>query len=90
MGSLIQEIDGGVEYDTQYIQAGWGLTKSYGNAAPALGMLGYAGIIVHLGKSLEKIGILSESGPCFKKENLVPNLRGLALGQIAANGFKKN
>jgi RHS repeat-associated protein len=69
----------GREYDVQYIQTAWSLTKSYGNLSPATAW----GIYGVFGAGLGSL--VNNNYDYFTKRNLAGDFNGLLLGQVAAN-----
>jgi hypothetical protein len=85
-----------LEYDIQYIQVGWSLTKTYGEGAATSMMTGYMIFGPGAEGSIQILkGIFGQptSGEddfgYFKKENLAANFRGLQLGEFGARRFAR-
>lgn len=84
-----------LEYDLQYIQVGWSITKTFGEGAINEAMGVYM-LMPALNQLLDKIGPIfgyESSGEnhlgYYKKENLSANIRGLQLGEFGAKRFAK-
>ena len=80
------------EYDIQYIQMGWSLSKTYGDEAALMVLTGYMGLpgISGSGKKAWRLffgGTVDNDFDYYNKDNLAANLRGFRLGAYGARDF---